>query len=75
MLVWFLKRSSVFVNRGNQGTNFCIPVGMRRGRPDPLGVTWGRDGSVNFALYSHRAENVVLCLYEAEAIEPTVRTH
>ncbi|KAG0562914.1 hypothetical protein KC19_9G182500 [Ceratodon purpureus] len=58
--------------RGNQGTNFCIPVGMRRGRPDPLGVTWGRDGSVNFALYSLHAENVVLCLYEAEAIQPTL---
>jgi isoamylase len=47
---------------------------MRRGRPDPLGVTWGRDGSVNFALYSLHAENVVLCLYEAEAIEPSVST-
>lgn len=45
---------------------------MRRGRPDPLGVTWGKDGSVNFALYSLHAENVVLCLYEADAIEPSV---
>ncbi|KAG0572022.1 hypothetical protein KC19_VG062600 [Ceratodon purpureus] len=67
----FLKHFSVFWNRGNQGINFAITVGMMRGRPDPLGVTWGRDGSVNFALYSLRAENVVLCLYEAEAIEPT----
>ncbi|CAK9268960.1 unnamed protein product [Sphagnum jensenii] len=58
--------------RGNQGNDFCVPVGIRRGRPDSLGITWQRDGSVNFALYSKHANNVILCLYTADAIEPSL---
>lgn len=69
ILVIFLQNLTY---RDNQGNNFCIPIGMGRGQPDALGVTWNRDGSVNFALYSRHAENVVLCLYESDAIEPSV---
>jgi isoamylase len=34
------------------------------GRPYPLGATWDGEG-VNFALYSHGAERVELCLFDA----------
>eukprot|EP00897_Mesotaenium_endlicherianum_P008367 jgi/Mesen1/7559/ME000392S06818 len=58
--------------RSTRDKNFCIPVGMERGRPDNLGATWGKDGSVNFALYAKHAQGVTLCLYNAEDAEPTL---
>lgn len=58
--------------RSTKDSNFCIPIGMGKGRPEPLGVTWERDGSVNFALYSRAAEGVVLCLYQGEEPDPSM---
>ncbi|KAH9320558.1 hypothetical protein KI387_015197, partial [Taxus chinensis] len=58
--------------RNHLGKNFCVPVGVGRGNPDPLGFSLGIDGSVNFALYSRAAENVVLCLYDATSTEPSL---
>ncbi|CAM6098217.1 unnamed protein product [Calypogeia fissa] len=58
--------------RNSIGGNFCIPVGVGKGRPEPLGLTQNRDGTANFALYSKNAETVVLCLYGDEAVEPSM---
>jgi glycogen operon protein len=38
---------------------------IETGRPDPLGATFDGDG-VNFALFTERAESVVLCLFASE---------
>ncbi|PIA39269.1 hypothetical protein AQUCO_02600010v1 [Aquilegia coerulea] len=50
--------------KSHRKTNFCVPVGLGSGSPAPLGISFSNDGSVNFALFSRNAENVVLCLYD-----------
>ncbi|KAA8543207.1 hypothetical protein F0562_021298 [Nyssa sinensis] len=52
------------VTRSHRNTNFCVPVGFGSGYPAPLGLSFLADGSVNLALFSRSAENVVLCLYD-----------
>jgi isoamylase len=42
------------------------------GRPTPLGATWDGEG-VNFALFSHHAEAVDLCLFGPDGEEERVR--
>ena len=41
------------------------------GRPTPLGATWDGEGT-NFALFSHDAEAVDICLFEADGRETRV---
>ena len=41
------------------------------GDPDPLGATWDGEG-VNFALFSHDAEAVELCLFDDHGVETRV---
>lgn len=53
-------------------SNFVFPVGCGRGRPDPLGTVVQSNGSVNFALYSKHAAEVILCLYSAGSTQPSV---
>ena len=53
--------------RTHRKTNFCVPVGISSGCPMPLGFSRYEDGSVNFALFSRKAESVVLCLYDSNA--------
>ena len=55
--------------RSHRGTNFCVPVGLLPGYPGPLGLFCSPDGSVNFAIFSRRAESVVLCLYDENDME------
>ncbi|KAK9282244.1 hypothetical protein L1049_005158 [Liquidambar formosana] len=50
--------------RSHRKTNFCVPVGFASGHPTPLGLSFSRDGSINFAIFSRNAESVVLCLYD-----------
>eukprot|EP00245_Coleochaete_scutata_P013147 TRINITY_DN525_c0_g1_i1.p1 TRINITY_DN525_c0_g1~~TRINITY_DN525_c0_g1_i1.p1 ORF type:complete len:317 (+),score=36.50 TRINITY_DN525_c0_g1_i1:109-1059(+) len=50
--------------KGRGDSSLCVPVGMSKGLPSPLGVSWGKNGAVNFALFSRHAEGVVLCLYD-----------
>eukprot|EP00249_Psilotum_nudum_P016568 c25886_g1_i3 orf=55-2838(+) len=64
-----LDRKKMWIRNGFQ-SNFCIPVGLGWGQPEPLGITIGSDGSVNFALYSRHAKNVVLCLYDSDSTDP-----
>jgi isoamylase len=49
--------------RTHRGTSFCLPVGVGRGRPAPLGLSLPEDGAANFAVFSRSAKAVVLCLY------------
>ncbi|BBN04949.1 hypothetical protein MPTK1_3g09040 [Marchantia polymorpha subsp. ruderalis] len=56
--------------RSAHGENFCIPVGIGKGQPEPLGLTWKKDGLVNFSLYSKNARNVILCLYKDDSTQP-----
>eukprot|EP00850_Spirogloea_muscicola_P006941 SM000034S12695 [mRNA] locus=s34:192552:199976:- [translate_table: standard] len=58
--------------RSTRQSNFCLPIGMKKGSPVPLGCTWLADGPVNFALYSRNADGVVLCLYTEDAAEPSM---
>lgn len=59
--------------RSQRKTNFCVPVGFRRGYPSPLGLSFSTDGSMNFAIFTRSAESVVLCLYDdAAADKPTL---
>lgn len=60
----FLLRFSGLEIRTHLKRNFCVPVGFLRGRPDPLGISFSRDGSINFAVFSRHADSVVLCLYD-----------
>ncbi|KMZ65843.1 Isoamylase, family GH13 [Zostera marina] len=57
----FGSGGSVFGTHKN--TDFCIPVGIGRGHPMPLGVSFSTDESVNFSIFSKNAESVILCLY------------
>ncbi|KAL2634299.1 hypothetical protein R1flu_005778 [Riccia fluitans] len=58
--------------RSAHGGNFCIPVGIGKGKPEPLGLTWEKCGSVNFSLYSKNATNVILCLYKEDSTQPVM---
>ena len=50
-------------------------MGIRPGRPYPLGATWDGEG-VNFALFSRHAEAVELCLFDGPyALSERVRIH
>ena len=50
-------------------------MGIRPGRPYPLGATWDGEG-VNFALFSRHAEAVELCLFDGpDALSERVRIH
>ncbi|PHU26272.1 Isoamylase 2, chloroplastic [Capsicum chinense] len=59
--------------RSHRNTNFVVPVGFSSGHPSPLGLSFLPDGSLNFALFSHSAKSVVLCLYDDTSAEkPTL---
>ncbi|GBG76493.1 hypothetical protein CBR_g22242 [Chara braunii] len=58
--------------RSTKGTDFTVPVGIRPGKPYPLGVSWRKDGSANFSIYSRHAEHVTLCLYDDVSSEPQI---
>ncbi|KAF6166558.1 hypothetical protein GIB67_005420 [Kingdonia uniflora] len=58
--------------RSHRETDFCVPVGIGSGHPDPLGISFANDRSVNFALFSRNAESVVLCLYDGVADKPSL---
>ncbi|PHT38291.1 hypothetical protein CQW23_21864 [Capsicum baccatum] len=51
--------------RSHRNKNFVVPVGFSSGHPSPLGLSFQPDGSLNFALFSHSAKCVVLCLCKA----------
>ncbi|KAI4332522.1 hypothetical protein L6164_017423 [Bauhinia variegata] len=55
--------------RSHRKTNFCVPVGFLSGYPDPLGLSFSPDGSMNFAIFSRHAESMVLCLYDDTSLE------
>ncbi|KAK4357347.1 hypothetical protein RND71_022957 [Anisodus tanguticus] len=55
--------------RSHMKTNFVVPVGLSSGHPDPLGLSFNPDGSLNFSLFSRSAKSVVLCLYDDIAVE------
>lgn len=56
--------SKIWEIRTHRKTNFCVPIGLGRGYPAPLGVSFLDDGTTNFALVSRNSENVVLFLYK-----------
>ncbi|KAJ0979635.1 hypothetical protein J5N97_015109 [Dioscorea zingiberensis] len=58
--------------RTHRKTNFCVPVGIGRGYPLPLGVSVSDDNLVNFSLFSRSAEGVVLCLYDGSTNQPAL---
>ncbi|GJP87053.1 hypothetical protein CLOP_g17026 [Closterium sp. NIES-67] len=58
--------------RNSRQMDLCVPIGMGRGSPTPLGATPKADGSVNFAVYSRYAEGVALCLYLPDDAQPTL---
>ncbi|XP_004493650.1 isoamylase 2, chloroplastic [Cicer arietinum] len=60
----FLLRYSGLEIRTHMKRNFCVPVGFYKGCPSLLGLSFSPDESVNFAVFSRRAESVVLCLYD-----------
>ncbi|KDP21497.1 hypothetical protein JCGZ_21968 [Jatropha curcas] len=60
----FNSDSSSLEIRNHRQTNFCVPIGFSSGYPNPLGLSFSNDGSMNFAFFSRNAEGVVLCLYD-----------
>uniref|UniRef100_A0A7N0UVE0 Glycosyl hydrolase family 13 catalytic domain-containing protein n=1 Tax=Kalanchoe fedtschenkoi TaxID=63787 RepID=A0A7N0UVE0_KALFE len=60
---FLLQDSDNTVIKSHRKTSFCVPVGFTRGFPSPLGLSFPRDGSMNFALFSKHAKSVILCLY------------
>lgn len=58
--------------QSKSGTNFSVPVGMRKGAPQPLGAAPDGAGGANFALFSRSADGVTLCLYSPGAADPTL---
>ncbi|XP_058077799.1 isoamylase 2, chloroplastic [Magnolia sinica] len=74
----FLLHSSLGAAAGESGirthrkTSFCVPVGIGSGCPVPFGISFSRDGSVNFSLFSRNAERVALCLYGEMTDEPSL---
>ncbi|KAJ4829128.1 hypothetical protein Tsubulata_011813 [Turnera subulata] len=65
-LLKFIKKAdtSGLEIRSHRKVNFCVPVGLDRGHPYPLGLSFSNDGSMNFAFVSRSSKNVVLCLYD-----------
>lgn len=55
--------------RSHRGTKFCVPVGLGRGNPFPLGLSFATDGSLNISIFSRNAEGLVLCLYDDVSAE------
>lgn len=55
--------------KSNRKANFCVPIGFGAGYPAPLGLSFLKDGSVNFAFISRNSEKVVLCLYDDSTVE------
>lgn len=60
----FEATSSISEIRSHRGTKFCVPVGLGRGSPFPLGLSFATDGSLNISIFSRNAEALVLCLYD-----------
>ncbi|KAK1437268.1 hypothetical protein QVD17_03057 [Tagetes erecta] len=58
--------------KSHRKTNFCFPVGIKSGNPAPLGLSYSADGSLNFALFSRNAKNVILCLFDDSSSEEPV---
>ncbi|CAN6449875.1 unnamed protein product [Victoria cruziana] len=58
--------------RNHLRKNFCVPVGIGRGFPEPLGATLCDDDGMNFAIFSRNAETVVLCLYGEKGSTPSL---
>lgn len=56
--------SKILEIKTHKNTNFCVPIGLGRGYPAPLGISFSEDGNTNFALVSRSSESVVLCLYD-----------
>lgn len=72
-LSFLLKSSRGLEIRSQSHMKFCVPVGLDRGRPFPLGLSFPANGSINFAVFSRNAESVVLCLYDdTSADQPTL---
>lgn len=72
-LSFLLKSSCDLEIRNHNHMKFCVPVGLDRGRPFPLGLSFPTDGTINFAVFSRNAESVILCLYsDASADQPTL---
>ncbi|PWA43776.1 Glycoside hydrolase, catalytic domain-containing protein [Artemisia annua] len=71
--VSFLLKSSLNGEKieigSHRKTKFCFPVGLKSGYPTPLGVSYSADGSINFALFSRNAKNVILCLFDDSSNE------
>ncbi|KAF8015647.1 hypothetical protein BT93_H1233 [Corymbia citriodora subsp. variegata] len=61
--------SSVSEICSHRGTKFCVPVGLGRGNPFPLGLAFATDGSLNISIFSRNAEGLVLCLYDGVSAE------
>ncbi|KAJ0453778.1 putative isoamylase [Helianthus annuus] len=68
LLKWHLNGETVEI-KSHRKTNFCFPVGVKSGRPGPLGVSYSADGSLNFALFSRNAKSVILCLFDDSSSE------
>ncbi|KAF5762923.1 putative isoamylase [Helianthus annuus] len=71
LLKWHLDGETVEI-KSHRKTNFCFPVGVKSGRPGPLGVSYSADGSLNFALFSRNAKSVILCLFDDSSSEEPV---
>ncbi|KAM0054018.1 putative isoamylase [Helianthus debilis subsp. tardiflorus] len=71
LLKWHLNGETVEI-KSHRKTNFCFPVGVKSGRPGPLGVSYSADGSLNFALFSRNAKNVILCLFDDSSSEEPI---
>ncbi|KAK4800684.1 hypothetical protein SAY86_021171 [Trapa natans] len=72
-LSFLLKSSCGLDIRSHNHMKFCVPVGLERGRPFPLGLSFPNNGLINCSVFSRNAENVVLCLYsDASADQPTL---
>jgi glycogen operon protein len=54
------------------GPGAVLPARVQSGRPWPLGAHWDGEG-VNFALFSEHAQQVELCLFDAEGRAETGR--
>ncbi|KAK7242972.1 hypothetical protein RIF29_37754 [Crotalaria pallida] len=62
--------------RSHRNSNFCVPVGSLAGSPSPLGLSFGPDASINFAVYSRHAHGVLLCLYDDnDDAKPALELH
>ncbi|XP_021907693.1 isoamylase 2, chloroplastic [Carica papaya] len=55
--------------KSHRKANFCVPIGFGAGYPAPLGLSFSKNGSMNFAFFSRNSENVVLCLYDDSTAE------